>query len=93
MSSQDHRLNRVHVVVGRVVFSRGSSRLPIKKIGDCSDTREHFLRMGEFSAALPSALLRTVHAFAEAFSLDSGALDLVADGDRRYFVIDVNSAP
>jgi hypothetical protein len=88
-----HRLHRTHIVLGHFAFWSGVSHLPIKKIADCSDTHEHFLLKGEFPPGLPPALLRTVYDFAEAFALDYGALDLIADDAGRYHVIDVNTTP
>lgn len=88
-----HRLHRVHVVLNHFAFWCGVSSLPIRKVRDCSDTHEHFLWRGQLEPGLPPALLRTVYDFAEAFSLDYGALDLIADDAGRYYVIDVNSTP
>jgi len=93
ITGRDRRLHRVYVVMDHVIFWSGFSSEPIKKTANCSDTCEHFLQEGEFSPALPSALLRTAYAFIEAFSLDYGALDLVTDDVGRFFVIDVNSTP
>jgi hypothetical protein len=93
ITNQDHRLHRMHIVLNHFAFWSGVSPLPIKKIADCSDTCERFLRRGEFQPGLPPALLRTAYDFAEAFSLDYGALDLVADDAGRYYVIDANSTP
>jgi len=87
------RLHRTHIVLSHFAFWSGVSPLPIKKIADCSDTCEHFLRKGELPSGLPPALLRTVYDFAEAFALDYGALDLIADDAGRYYIIDVNSTP
>jgi hypothetical protein len=93
ITNRDHRLHRVHVVLNHFAFWSGVSPLPIKKIRDCSDTHEHFLRRGQLEPGLPPALLRTAYDFAEAFSLDYGALDLIADEAGRYYVIDANSTP
>jgi hypothetical protein len=93
VTSRENRLHRVHVVLNHFAFWSGVCDRPIKKIRDCWDTSEYFLRRGQMDSALPPALLRTVYGFAEAFSLDYGALDLVADDAGRYYVIDANSTP
>lgn len=93
VTGREDRLHRVHIVLHHFAFWSGVSAQLIKKIRDCSDTREYFLRRGQAEPALPPALLRTVYDFAAAFSLDYGALDLVADDAGRYYVIDANSTP
>jgi hypothetical protein len=93
VTDHESRLHRVHVVLNHFAFWSGVCNRPIKKIRDCWDTCEFFLRRGQMESALPPALLRTVYDFAEAFSLDYGALDLVADDAGRYYVIDANSTP
>jgi len=93
VTDREHRLHRVHIVLNHFAFWSGVSPQPIKKIRHCSDTREYFLQRGQMEPALPPALLRTVYDFAEAFLLDYGALDLVADDAGRYYVIDANSTP
>lgn len=93
ISDPQQRLHRVRILLDHFAFWSGVSPLPIKKVGDCSDTREYFLRRGRFEPSLPAALLRTVYAFAEAFSLDYGAIDLLADDAGHFYVIDVNTTP
>lgn len=93
VTDRDNRLFRVHVVLNHFSFWSGVCEKSVKKMRDCWDTCEYFLRRGQMEPALPPALLRTVYAYTEAFSLDFGALDLVADDAGRYYVIDVNSTP
>jgi hypothetical protein len=93
VENQEQRLHRVHVVLNRFAFWSGVSSLVIKKIRDCTDTREYFLRRGESHPDLPAALLRTVYQYTETFAMDFGAVDLVPDDAGCFYVIDANSTP
>jgi len=93
ISNREHRIHRVHIVLDHFAFLSGVSSLPIIKIRDCTDTREYFLRRGEMPDGLPRALLASAYDFADAFSLDFGALDFVADDTGVYYLIDVNATP
>ena len=93
ISNREHRFHRVHIVLDHFAFFSGVSSLQIIKIRDCTDTREYFLRRGEMSDMLPRTLLKAAYDFAEAFSLDFGALDFVADDTGGYYAIDVNATP
>lgn len=93
ITNPEQRHYRVALALNRCAFISGHCPRPIKKMDLSSDLRQDLLRRGEMHPALPPALLRTAYAFAEAFALDFGAVDLAADETGRFFVIDVASTP
>ncbi len=93
IDNREHRMWRVRISLDHYVFSTGVSARQVKKLAHCSGCTEFFLRRGELRGELPVALLETAYRFAEGFGLEYGALDIIADDEGNYYVVDANTTP